>query len=65
MTIDSLTLWFIVGPIQCASQTLVHSTCETHPDGQDKAFIKLRGSALQSMLYCPNPWTNYGQLISI
>ena len=63
MTVDSLASWFTVGPIQCASHTLMHSPWETHPDGQDKSSLQLGGSALQSLLDCPNPWTDYGQLI--
>ena len=38
-------------------------TIGTHPDGQDKSSLQLEGSTLQSLLDCPNPLTNYGQLI--
>ena len=63
MTFDSLGSWFTIGPIQCASHTLVHSPWETHPDDQDKPLFQLWGDALQSLLDCLNPWTNCGQLI--
>ena len=63
MTIDSLASWFIIGPIQCASHTLVHSPWETHLDGQDKSFLQLRGDVPKSLLDCPNPSIDYGQLI--
>ena len=62
MTIDNLASSFTVGPVQCASHTLVHSPWEAYPNGQDKPSLKLGGGALQSLLDCPNPWTNYGQL---
>ena len=54
MTIDSLVSRFIVGPIQYASHTLVHSPWETNPDGQDKPILQLGGGALQSLLNCLN-----------
>ena len=63
MTIDGLASWFTVGPIKYVSHTLVYSPWETHPDGQDKLSLQLRGSALQSTLDCPNPWTDCWQLI--
>ena len=63
MTIDSLTSWFIIGPIQCALITLVHSPWETHLDGQDKLTLQLRGGALQPQLDCPNLWIECKQLI--
>ena len=36
---------------------------QPHPDGQDKSSLQLGGSALQSLLDCPNPWIDYEQLI--
>ena len=63
MTIDSLTSWFTIGPIQCVSHTLMHLPLETYRDGQDKPFLQLGGDALQFLLDCPNPWTDCGQLI--
>ena len=63
MTIDSLELWFTIGPIQCVSHTLIHSPLETYPDGQDKSSLQLGGGALQFLLDCLNPWTNCKQII--
>ena len=63
MTIDSLALWFTIGPIQCASNTLVHSPWETHPKGQDKSSFQLGVGTLQFLLDCPNPWIDCEQLI--
>ena len=54
MAIDSLTLLFTIGPIQCASHALVHLPWETHLDNQDKPSLQLGGGALQSLLNCPN-----------
>ena len=45
MTIDSLVSRFIVGPIQYASHTLVHSPWESHRKGQDKSSLQLGGGA--------------------
>ena len=65
ITIDSLVSWFIVGPIQCTSYALVHSPWENHLNSQDKLSLELRGTILQSHMDNPNPWTNYGQLITL
>ena len=65
MAIDSLVSWFIIGPIQCATHALVWSPWENHPDNQDNLSVQLRGSVLQSQMDNLNPWTNYGQLITL
>ena len=42
MTIDSLVSWFTVGPVQCASHSLVHLPWENHLNNQDKSSLQLR-----------------------
>ena len=62
MRIDSLTSLFTIGHIQCVSHTLMHSSWETHLDGQNKLSLQLGGSALQSLLDCPNHELTVGNL---
>ena len=63
MTIINFVSWFTVGPVQCAWHTLVRSPWETHSNGQDKPSLQLGGDALESLLDCPNSWTNCRPLI--
>ena len=65
MTIDCLMSWFTIGLVQCTSHALVHLPWENHLDKQDKLSLQLWGNALQSQMDSPNPWTNYGQLITL
>ena len=42
--------------------TLVHSPWETHPNNQDQPSLLLEGGALQPLMGCLDPWTNYEQV---
>ena len=57
--------WFTIGSVQYASHTLVHLSWENHYDVQDKSSLQLGGSLVWSQMDNPNPWTNYGLLITL
>ena len=52
MTTDSLTSWFIVGPVQYATHTLVHSPWENHPNNTHHSVRNLWfGSFIQLLIH--------------